>query len=67
MQALDLPTPRKIQEAVPANQACGEARSTQGLPAPVQGVRQGFERVNNLEGGMVAYNAAGLPVARAGR
>ncbi len=30
-------------------------------------VRQGFQRVINLEGGMVAYNAAGLPGARAGR
>jgi len=30
-------------------------------------VRQGFQRVVNLDGGMIAYNAAGLPVVRAGR
>ncbi len=38
MQALNLPTPRKIQEAVPANRACGDARHLQGALAPVQGV-----------------------------
>ncbi len=30
-------------------------------------VRVGFQRVINLEGGMIAYNAAGLPVARTAR
>lgn len=30
-------------------------------------VRLGFQRVINLEGGMIAYNAAGLPIARTGQ
>ncbi len=38
MQALKVPAPRRIQEAVPANQACGEPRNTQRSLAPVQGV-----------------------------